>query len=516
MDNLQCVNDAIREYEQLKQEVERKDKHRSEEVSASIPVAADKAVQIGRALNNEHINLYKSLDPAHLQGGPNQKHGGAAERQQVHDSNVEKIQNGQEPDTRLSDSGIDPKVDIVDGNTNYQMKFCETAQKTYNALFDGDYEGVKKYCPKGQANDIKKIAQKAADDYKAKANQCKANGDMQGYKDNMAKANKALDIANTVEDASVTYEQSKTIIDNRTKNAILGVAKDCHKAGVESAKSGAMISAVFSGGDNLMAVMKGEKELTEALIDTIKDTAVSAAKAYAVGATSTLLATGAEQGAKALTNFAASASNSAVSAAASNSASVLNAFSQSCAPAMVIVGAIEFTKSVYNYSQGKLTKEELLIELGRKTVGIVSSTLAGTAATALFAPLGPFAPLAGAAVSMLVYSVTTAFYDSVVETIKLVKRHDEVLRLTAMYNEAYEKLHNARAEMLHFLSQQAQLRKNITLDSIRNMESAIFDGDFIRLNSNLERIFNIYAEGLLYKNKTEFDRAMHSDIVIKI
>lgn len=522
MDNLQCVNDAIREYEQFKQEVDRKDKQRSEEVSVSIPVAANKAVQTGRALNNEHINLYKSLDPAHLNGSPNQKHGCAAERQQVHDSNVEKIQNGQEPDTRLSDSGIDPKVDIIDGSTNYQMKFCKTPKDTFKAFMDGDYEGIKKYCPKGQANDngnqagIKTIAKKAAEDFKAKAKQCKANGDMQGYKENMAKANKALDIANTVEDSSVTYDQSKTIIADKTKNVILSVAKDCHKAGVESAKSGAMISAVFSGGQNMIEVFKGEKELSEAIMDTIKETAVSTAKAYAVGSTSTLLATGAQQGAKALTNFAASASNSAVSAAASNSASVLNAFSKSCAPAMVIVGAVEFTKSVYNYSRGLMTKEELCIELGRKTVGIVSSTIVGTAATALFAPLGPLAPLAGAAVSMLVYSITTAFYDSVVETIKLAKRREETLRLTAMYKEAYEQLCQSRRELLQFLSQQTQLRKSITEESLRNIEISIFEGDFLKMNSNLGRILDIYADGLLFKNKNEFDRAMHSGTLIKI
>ena len=522
MDNLQYVNDAIKEYERFRATVEDESDRRDETISAGMPVAVDKAVQTGRALNNEHIKLYRSLDPDHLNGSPKQKHGCAAERQQVHDSNVDKIKKGQDPDTRLSDSGIDPKVDIIDGSTNYQMKFCQTPEATFNAFMNGDYEGIKKYCPKGQANDngnqagIKTIAKKAAEDYKAKAKQCKANGDMQGYEENMAKAKKAQDIADTIEDSTVTYDQSKTIVADKTKNVILSVAKDCHQAGVEAAKSGAMISAVFSGGQNLIEVIKGEKEFTDAIIDTIKDTAVSTAKAYAVGATSTLLATGAQVGAKALTDIAVSASNSAISAAASSSASVLNAFSTSCAPAMVIVGSVEFVKSVYNYSQGKLTKEDLFIELGRKTVGIVTSTIAGTASTALFAPLGPFAPLASAAVSMLVYSVTTAFYDSVVECIRLVKRHDEILRLTAMYTQAYEELQLARAEMLHFLSQQAQLRKSITVDSIRNMESAIFDGDFIRLNSNLERVFNIYAEGLLYKDKTEFDRAMHSDIVIKI
>ena len=524
MDNIQYVEKSIKDYECFKKELKNKKEENEELISVSMPAAFDKAVQTGRALNNEHIKLYKSLDPDHLNGGPNQKHGCAAERQQVHDRNVEKIKNGQEPNTRLSDSGIDPKVDIIDGSTNYQMKFCATAQETYNAFLKGDYEGVKKYCPKNQAKDIKKIAKQQAKNYREKANECKKNGDEKSYEENMAKAKKAQDIADTIEDSSVTYDQSKTIVPDKTKNAILSVSRDCHRAGIEGAKSGAIISGIFSGGENLIAVFKGEKEFTNAVIDTIKTTAVSAAKSYATSAGATLLATGAQQASIALGNVAQTATNSAVAAAASNVSSVMHSFSSSAAPAMVIVGAVEFTKSVYKYSQGEMTKSELMVDLGRKTAGIVTSTIAGkaasVAATALFAPLGPAAPIlgmiVGAATSMLVYSITNAFYDSIVESIRLAKRREEVARLTVMYQEAYEQLCQSRSELLQFLSQQKQLRSHITIDSLRNMETAIFDGDLMKFNSNLGRILDIYADGLLFKDKKEFDTAMHSDLVIKI
>ena len=517
VDNLQYVYKAVREYEQFKSEVRKKEKQTDEQISAGMPVVTDKSVQMGRALNNEHIKLYQSLDPDHIQGSYKQKHGGAAERQQVHDSNVDKIKKGQSPDTRLSESGIDSSVDIMEGDTPYQMKFAKNAQKTYHEYMKKDtYGGVKKYCPKGQAKEIKSIAKQNAKEYEKKANECKKNGDINGYEKNMELSKKAADIAATIEDSSVEYNQSKEIIANKTKDAVLNVAKDCHNAGVEAAKSGAMISAVFSGGQNLISVFKGEKEFADAMIDTVKTTAVSAAKAYTTSSGATLLATGAQQASVALSNVAQSAANSAVSAAASNVSSVMNAFSKSSAPAMVIVGAVEFTKSVYKYSQGEMTKEELGIELGRKTVGIVSSTLAGTAAAALFAPLGPLAPFAGAAVSMVVYSVTTAFYDSVVETIKLAKRREEIQRLTVMYHEAYEQLCQARHELLGFLSHQVQLRKSITEDSLRNIETAIFDGDLMKLNNNLGRIFDIYADGLLFKNKSEFDKAMMSSMPIEI
>ena len=88
MDNIQYVEKSIKDYECFKKELKNKKEENEELISVSMPAAFDKAVQTGRALNNEHIKLYKSLDPDHLNGGPNQKHGCAAERQQVHDRKI--------------------------------------------------------------------------------------------------------------------------------------------------------------------------------------------------------------------------------------------------------------------------------------------------------------------------------------------------------------------------------------------------------------------------------------------
>ena len=38
----------------------------------------------------------------------------------------------------------------------------------------------------------------------------------------------------------------------------------------------------------------------------------------------------------------------------------------------------------------------------------------------------------------------------------------------------------------------------------------------MKLNNNLGRIFDIYADGLLFKNKSEFDKAMMSSMPIEI
>lgn len=53
------------------------------------------------------------------------------------------------------------------------------------------------------------MAKDAAKDYKTKAEQCKANGDMDGYQENMKLSKRAENIAKTTVESDLTYEDSK-------------------------------------------------------------------------------------------------------------------------------------------------------------------------------------------------------------------------------------------------------------------------------------------------------------------
>ncbi len=63
-----------------------------------------------------------------------------------------------------------------------------------------------------------------------------------------------------------------------------------HRAGVSTAKTGAQFGGSFSFGKNMVKVINGEKSMSEAVEETLVDTAVSGLMSYATGAATTALA----------------------------------------------------------------------------------------------------------------------------------------------------------------------------------------------------------------------------------
>lgn len=467
-----------------------------ESISAGGVYGFETAVTKGALLSNEHIKLAQNLDPNHLHGSDLQKHGCAAEHQEVHDRNVAKIRNGQSPDAKVSENGIDTKVDIVDGNTEYQLKFCKTSNATYREFLNGNYDDVRKIVPKDQYEDIVRLAKNDADKYARLAKECKENGDIEGYKKNTELSKKAENISKTTEPASTTYDQSQNLIAGRYKQALLSTAKDCHMAGLESAAMGAAIGAVTSGVSNIISVVKDEKSVGEAVADTITCTAKTTVKSYFIGCGGALLKTG-------LTT----AANSVVNETAKG---MLTTLSSGSVPTMIVVGTVEFTKSIIKFSKGEITAGELGIELGEKTVGLTTSTILGGIATTVGGPV------AGIIVSMVSYAVSTALYNGIVETIRLAARAEEIARLTKLYEEAYKNLQQTRREIDDFLTKQSELRKYVVSTSFKNLEMNVYQNDFASFNQNIDRLFQLYSSGIKFRDFKEFDSAMRNHQTIYI
>ena len=503
MTNEEIVADKIKEYEAFKKEAEERESKSLETIEAGLPSATMDTVNMHAKINNEHIKLYKSLDPDHIQGSDKQNHGGAAERKEVHDRNVEKIKNGTDPNAKLSESGIDQSADFYDGKVGYQSKFCSTPKKTFGALMQKDtYDGVKKIVPKDQGDKIRELAKDAPKDYKTKAEQCKANGDMDGYQENMKLSKRAENIAKTTVESDLTYEDSKKLIANKKKDLILNAAKDCHSAGMDSMKAAGKIAVVFNGAKNIFEALNGNEECEESIKNTVVDTAKASASAYAIGFTATAVSTGAGA-------LASAVSNNTV-------ASALESFSKGAAPAIAVVGTVELTKSIYRYAKGDIDGAGLVKELGEKTAGLTASVIVGNvvgAATASIPVVGPFiAPLA----SMIAYTISTSIYNSVIETIKILRSTEEIQRLFQFYKDAYENLCEQRKQLMSYLDQQTQLRKNIVMSAFTEMETSIFNNDLSKFNQNLGRVLDIYADGLLFQSKSDFDKTIRNRIPIKI
>lgn len=86
------------------------------------------------------------------------------------------------------------------------------------------------------------------------------------------------------------YMQQETAITGAKNAFIVPKVAAAHKAGLSSAKAGALYGAGFSMGSNLVDVACGDKEIGEAAKDVAKDTAVSYAAGYALGAAGSAVA----------------------------------------------------------------------------------------------------------------------------------------------------------------------------------------------------------------------------------
>ncbi|WP_108669096.1 hypothetical protein [Peribacillus acanthi] len=101
-------------------------------------------------------------------------------------------------------------------------------------------------------------------------------------------AREATKIAKRMQLESKITKRTNSVIVPKTQAAI-NIAKESHRAGVQSAKTGGQFGGGFSLGSNMVDVISGDKEIGDAAKSVAVDTAVSTGVGYATGAAVTAL-----------------------------------------------------------------------------------------------------------------------------------------------------------------------------------------------------------------------------------
>lgn len=209
-------------------------------------------------------------------------------------------------------------------------------------------------------------------------------------------------IKSLVKDSGIT---NKEAIEARLHPKI-SVAKDIirisHRAGIEQAKTGALVGGGISLIKNTIGVIKGEIEPFDAAKSIALDTGKGAIVGYATAFAGSTIKAGMQN-----------ASNSTI-----------RAISKTNAPAMIVTSTIDLGKSMTRFVKGQISGVELLEEVGEKGAGHISG--------AMFAIVGQAAipiPIVGAMVgSMVGYSLSSAFYKELTTSLKEAKlaREDRI------------------------------------------------------------------------------------------
>lgn len=344
-----------------------------------------------RELNNrggsaihEHLKGYDNLKkisqykkhPDYYESNLNQHAGYAAEELHVRRTNVDNILEGR-PDRieRTDNVGLNnhPQHDFVkvdkngnvikDKNGNIigagQSKFNKNPEKTaYELSKRSDYKGDK-YVPADQYEEVKKIAKEKYREYLRQSKELEKQGRYEEAAKKREIAENYKHTAENVKPAKTTKNESVESVKSPEKITIKDIGKTSLKVGTQAAKVGGGISGGMSLIRNGYEVVKGEKEVEDAVIEVVKDTGKGAIKSGATSVVTSGLKGTAEKIAK------------------EKSGEVLGKVAGKIAKGntatYIVTGAIEAGGTIKKYLNDEITGKEAAKELTEKAGGMAGS-----------------------------------------------------------------------------------------------------------------------------------------------
>lgn len=291
------------------------------------------------------------------------------------------------------------------------------------------------------------------------------------------------------ENAIIRGKKAETEIKkNAQKLSIKNAAKTGHDAGKTTAINTGGTTATISGLTNAIAVIKGEKDVKEAMLDTTKDTAKSVATGYLSG--------------NALTIISHSLSSSYPK--------LISALSSSNVPGKVITAVKVTGDALKRYINGEITTQECIIEIGESGLNVATTSYSMAVGQALI-PI----PIVGAAIGALVGStITSGCYRSLIDTLKVKElEHQERQRIIAECNEISNKYRNFRAEFEVYLEKYFKDYKDCFDEAISEINFAFEIGDTEGVIAGANQITKKLGGNVYYETVEEFKEFLFDDSI---
>lgn len=283
--------------------------------------------------------------------------------------------------------------------------------------------------------------------------------------------------------------KSQKIIDKKMKQtAFKNAVKTGHEAGIAGAKNSAITAATISGVMNIVSVIKGEKEASEALVNTAVDTTKAATTGY--------LMTGG------ITTISHTLSNS--------SSKFIQALSKSNVPGYIITAVITTGNTISRYVNGEISTQDCIAELGEKGLNLATAGYSMAVGQALI-PI----PVVGAAVGALVGSLlTSSIYNKVVNDLQNIKHeHDERLRLIEELEQLREQEKNYRKELESYLQEYFKGFEDCFDDALLTIENSFRAGDADGVIKGANKITEKLNGSLQYDSVDSFKEFLNTNTV---
>lgn len=268
---------------------------------------------------------------------------------------------------------------------------------------------------------------------------------------------------------------------------VFNAAKEAHTAGVQSAKAGMAVGAGITVADNIVAVIKGEKTVGEAIADVGKGVLQTGAISYSIG------------GGLSVVGHLLSKSSSPF----------IQNLVKSGVPGQVVSVVMATGNTLIRYAKGEINTGECIRELGSTGVSLCITSYS-TAVGQAFIPV----PVLGAAIGALVGGAICATLwkpledmrrteQARQEAIEWAQYADEVTKRLKEQREAFE---IAVAKMLYQRQEAFDWGYNAFIEGAKN-------NNFDAMAQGLERICNSFGGSLGIQSFEELDAIMRDDTV---
>ena len=273
-----------------------------------------------------------------------------------------------------------------------------------------------------------------------------------------------------------------------SNSRIENVVRTGHEAGKAGAQSAGIMAAAMSGGMNIISVIKGEKSVDEAVIDTIKDGGKAAVTGYAMSGGLTV------------------ASHSL----SYSSSKFIKGLVKANVPGKVITAVMATGGILKKWGEGEITTQECLIGLGDK--GLNMATMGYSAAVGQ--SLIPV-PVVGAAIGALLGSlVTSKYYNYLMNSLKSKEiEHQERMRRIAECERAAAQARAFRAELESYLNEYFQEYQDCFDEAISEIRLSLQEGDADGAIAGANQITRKLGGNVYYETAAEFKEFLVSDSI---
>lgn len=459
----------------------------------------------------------EKVNPDYKYHNIHQQAGFSAEVKDVARTNAEKIINGDSTrKIRTDDLGsvndplydtvtIDAEGNVIDGS-GAQMKFLGASEndptgegnaaraleklqsKKFQKYLDAD---AKIDVPSDQFDKIIQEANNKIDNLSKQLENQKQAGNTEQVKRLQEKIDKLEKIKKNLRRSTVSSEEAVFARLHPGLSTAIDVAKVSHRAGVETAKTSAIIGGSVSIVKNLVSVCKGEEEPEEAIKNVAKDTATTAAVGYGTGFTGT-----------------------ALKGAMQNSGSeYVRALSKTNIAGTVVAVTVSATKTLSRYFKGEIDGVECLETLGEQGTGMISS--------AMFAAIGqiviPIPAVGGLIGGMVGYAISSATYGILTESLKEAKlAKEEREQIEQICNEHIKMIREYRAEMEKIINEYLIDSMEVFRDSFSGIKNALAIGDVDWVIESANTITENFGGQAAFSNIDDFNEKMLTGTTFKL